>query len=157
MRILFLSWNFPPALGGIEYVVDHLFRGLKKTGHEVKLLTAHAEAAEEDPHILRCPKTGLKNYVKFALFEGRKVARSLKPEVILNGSIASAPAAWMLSKLLGVPYIILMHGSDILYEGWIYQRAVRFLSRQAHGLATNSAHTRDLLIEAGCKAVCLSG
>lgn len=151
MRILFLSWNFPPALGGIEYVVDHLYRGLKASGHTVKLLTARADVADEDEDLIRCPKSGLKNYVKFAFFEGRRVAKRLKPDVILNGSIASAPAAWMLSKLLGVPYIILMHGSDILYEGWIYQRIVRFLSRQADGLATNSKHTRDLLVEAGCK------
>lgn len=151
MRILLLSWNFPPALGGIEYVVENLYHGLQRAGHTVKLLTAHAPSPDDDEDIHRCPGKGLKNYVRWAFFEGLKVARELEPEIIINGSIASAPAAWLLSKRFRVPYAILMYGSDIKHEGWIYQRAVRFLSRQADGLVTCSGHTRDLAIESGCR------
>lgn len=151
MRILLLSWNFPPALGGIEYVVENLYHGLKRAGHSVKLLTAYAPSPEDDEDVYRCPKKGLKSYVRFAFCEGSKIAREIEPEIIVNGSIASAPAAWLLSKRFRVPYVILMYGSDIKHRGWIYQRAVRFLSHHADGLATCSAHTQGLAIESGCR------
>jgi phosphatidyl-myo-inositol dimannoside synthase len=151
MRILLLSWNFPPALGGIEYVVDHLFRGLKAAGHEVHLITTMDDKPEVDPLIHRCPKAGLKAYNLYAIREGRRLIKELKPDLIVNGSIASGPAAWWLAKLSRLPNVILMHGSDILHEGWLYQRVVRFLVRQADRLASNSLHTKELLVAAGVK------
>jgi len=151
MRILLLSWNFPPALGGIEYVVDHLYRELNAAGHEVQLITTVSEAPEQDPHIHRCPRPGLKSYNLYAIKQGRRLTRDFKPELIVNGSIASGPAAWWLSAVGRLPNVILMHGSDILHEGWIYQRVVRFFVRAADRLAANSLHTKELLVAAGAR------
>lgn len=151
MRILLLSWNFPPALGGIEYVVDHLYRELNAAGHEVHLITTVSEESEQDPHIHRCPRPGLKSYNLYAIKEGRRLTRDFKPDLIVNGSIASGPAAWWLSTLGRLPNVILMHGTDILREGWVYQRVVRFFVRAADRLAANSLHTKELLVAAGAR------
>ena len=150
MRILILSWNFPPALGGIEVVVDHLFNGLRHRGHEVRLLAPFAEAAAS-PDVERAAKKGIPAYLRFCLSRGAALCRAFKPDVIVCGSIVSAPAAWWLSRRHKIPYVVLMHGSDILYGGRVYQTAVRFLTRRADRLAANSAGTRDLLVAAGCK------
>lgn len=152
MRILLLSWNFPPALGGIEYVVENVYRGLKRSGHTVKLVTAHEPMPDDDEDIHRCPKRGLASFVRFAFFRGWKIAREFRPDLIVNGSIVSAPAAWVLSKLLRVPTVIFMYGSDIMHQGWIYQRVVRFLVRSADGIVTCSSHSRGLVIESGGRA-----
>ncbi len=40
VKVLLLSWNYPPICGGIEHVVDHLFHGLAATGHEAWVITA---------------------------------------------------------------------------------------------------------------------
>ncbi len=45
MKVLLLSWDYPPQIGGIEYVVDHLFHGLAAAGHEARLITTAAPGA----------------------------------------------------------------------------------------------------------------
>ena len=102
MRILILSWNFPPALGGIEVVVDHLFNGLRHRGHEVRLLAPLAEAATS-PDVERAAKKGIPAYLRFCLSRGAALCREFKPEVIVCGSIVSAPAAWWLSRRHKIP------------------------------------------------------
>ncbi|MFO1523306.1 MAG: glycosyltransferase family 4 protein [Kiritimatiellia bacterium] len=149
MRILILSWNFPPALGGIEVVVNHLFNGLRHRGHEVRLLAPFAAAATS-PDVERAAKKGIPSFLRFCLSRGAAICREFKPDVIVCGSIVSAPAAWWLSCRHKIPYVVLMHGSDILYGGRMYQTAVRFLTRRADRLAANSEGTRDLLLAAGC-------
>ena len=150
MRILLLSWNFPPTLGGIEYVVGNLFAGLCKK-NEVRLITGLHNGANPEEHVIRCPRKGLKAYVPFSFTKGFNLCRSFKPDMILCGSVVPAPAAWMLSILFRVPYVVLMHGSDILYPGRIYQAVVKFVLRHATRLSANSGQTRQLLIQAGMK------
>ena len=152
MKVLFLSWNFPPVLGGIEYVVEHLYKGLRKIGHHVYAITAHSNDTEIDSQVYRCKKPGLTSYVLYSLFASFKFCLRERPDVILCGSIVTAPAAFISSLFLRIPYVVLMHGSDILYGGRIYQLCVRFLVKRASRLTANSENTKRLLIEAGCKA-----
>ncbi len=42
MKILLLSWNFAPVIGGLEDLVTNLFHGLYRARHAVKIATAHA-------------------------------------------------------------------------------------------------------------------
>jgi len=149
MKVLLLSWNYPPVLGGIEVVVESLFEGLRRQGHEVRLVTAWAEGAPNDPDIFRSPKRGLKRFVRYSLTRGLSVCRKERPEVIVCGSLVGAPAAYVLSRVFGLPFVVLVHGSDILRRGWIYQRATRFLLKRAARVAANSAHTRRLLQSLG--------
>ncbi|MDA3799635.1 MAG: glycosyltransferase, partial [Kiritimatiellae bacterium] len=151
MKVLFLSWNFPPVLGGIEYVVEHLYKGLKKLGHSVSAITSHCDDVEEDSNVYRCKKAGLKSYVIYSFFASFKFCLKERPDVILCGSIVTAPAAFVSSLIFRIPYLLLMHGSDILYGGKLYQFCVRFLVKHASRLAANSENTKRLLIAAGCK------
>lgn len=161
MKILLLSWNYPPAIGGIEAVVKYLFAGLKKKSPDVELVTSYASPEaiarlnagdESEPGVHRCPKPGLKSYVIYAWTQGRRCCRAFGPEVILCGSIPTAPAAYLLSRSFKVPFGVLMHGSDIMKTGWVYQRVVRFLIKRADFLTSNSENTKRLLVEAGVPA-----
>lgn len=151
MNILFLSWNYPPALGGIEYVVENLFKGLKKAGHEVSLLTANAPDWPEEDGVFRAPRPGLPAYVWFALTFGGRLCRQKRPDVILCGTVVPMPAAVLLSWIFRVPVVVLAHGSDILHPGAIYQFVVRRLFRRAARICSNSAQTQRFLEEAGMR------
>ncbi|NCC53306.1 MAG: hypothetical protein EOM20_19130, partial [Spartobacteria bacterium] len=148
MRILFLSWNFPPTLGGIEYVVGHLFAGLRKE-NEVRMVTGFHRDARPEEDVIRCSRGGLKAYVPFAFLRGAALCRRFKPDIIVCGSVVPAPAAWMLAVLFRIPYVVLMHGSDILYPGRLYQFVVKWVIKRATRLSANSEQTRQLLIQAG--------
>lgn len=151
MKVLLLSWNFPPTLGGIEYVVDNLFRGLRRKGHGVEVVTTAGLEVPAIPGVFRAGKKGLKAFVWYALTRGFSRCRHERPDLLLCGSVVAAPAAYLLSRWFRIPYGVLVHGSDVLHGGWIYQRAIRFLLQRADLLTTNSAQTQALVGEAGIR------
>lgn len=149
MKILFLSWNYPPALGGIEYVVEHLFKGLKKRGNDTTLMTTFATDVLAEEDLLRAPRPGLFSYLWFVFTRGRSLCRSFRPDVILCGSVVPATVGSIFSRWFGIPLVVLMHGSDILHKGMLYQVVIRWSLRRAARLCANSAMTKKLLVEAG--------
>jgi len=166
VRILHLSWNSPPAVGGIEAVVKFVHEGFIAAGDETTLVTTFASEERlagssagwvlDESTVRRAPRPGLKAYAWFALREGWRLmkagrGRGAMPEVIFCGSIPSAPAAWVLSRRFGVPFVVLMHGTDIMKEGWLYQRIVRFFIKRATVLCSNSENTARILREAGVR------
>lgn len=144
MKILILSWNFPPTTGGIEYVVKHIFDGLRRRGHEVDVVTSFAEVAAEE-HVFRAPRKGLFEYVRYAFSKGWKLCRESKPDVILCGTVVAALPALVLSLFHRRPYVVLVHGSDLLHPGRLYQAATTFLLRSAATVCANSRQTQLLL------------
>ncbi|MBW1787842.1 MAG: glycosyltransferase family 4 protein [Deltaproteobacteria bacterium] len=152
LRLLFLAWNFPPVLGGIEYVAKHLYAGLEAAGHDVRVVAPYAEDTPVHSHIFRCPRAGLRAFLWYAFAQGYRIGRRLRPDVIVCPSIVSAPAAFLLSSLLRCPYVVLVHGTDMLRKGRMYRGIVRFLVRGAGRLAANSRHTKKLLQATGCRS-----
>lgn len=156
VNILFLSWNFPPALGGIEDVAAHLVDGFQQRAQHVHLLTAGKAANRnttnsdlEPPHIERAPKPGLKACLWNAWRRGRKHLRDGDFDLIVCPSIPTALPAYLLARKFKVPWVLLMHGTDIKKEGWLYQRVVRFLMKRATLVAAASENTARLCREAG--------
>lgn len=149
MKVLLLSWNFRPVRGGIEYVVENLFDRLRGRGHTVELVTAWAEGSGVEANVHRAATRGLKAYVKHSLMRGWRLCRGSVPDVILCGSLVAAPAGYALSRAFRRPFAVLVHGSDVLRKGWVYQRAIRFLLKRATRVAANSTPTRLLLEQMG--------
>lgn len=149
LKILFPSWNFPPAVGGIEHLIGHVFHGLVARGHEVVLLTARREGAPAVPGVHAAPRPGLAAFVLFTFTAGFRWMRRLRPDVILCGSLVSAPAGWLLSRLFRRPYAVLAYGGELVHGGWLYRAVARFVLRRADLLLPISRHTRDLLEGAG--------
>jgi phosphatidylinositol alpha-1,6-mannosyltransferase len=148
MKILFLSWNYPPARGGIERLVENLFHALSAR-HEVRLLTAHAGGAPDEPGVERAPKPGIAAYLWFVFRRGWSLCRADRPDVILCGTVVPAPVAVLLRWRFGVPFVVPTYGSDILREGWLYQMAFRWLLRRAATVVAVSGQTRNLLAKRG--------
>lgn len=151
MKILFLSWNFPPALGGIEYVAKHLYYGLKERGVGIKLIARHSGVSDGDADIYRCKQKGLLGYNLFSMRKGVSLYKKWKFDIIVCGSIASAPAARIISLLCKAPYIVLMHGSDVLYGNKLYHIILKYLVQSADVLCANSLYTKNLLMQIPCE------
>lgn len=153
MRILFLTWNFPPNVGGIEYLISNLWSGLRARGHELDVVTSHAaRTGPDEPGVHRSPVRGLAGFVAYSLLRGFRQCAGRRPDVILCGSVVSAPAGWLMSRLFRRPWALISYGSDVVHGGRLYQRAVRFLFRRADLLLPISTHTASLLETAGAQA-----
>ncbi len=149
LDVLFLSWNFPPALGGMEYVVENLFDGLRNAGHQVRLLTAGAKSCDPRSDVARSPIEGLPAYLLFALVRGFRESMCKRPDVILCGSVTAGLPGILLARAFGLPVVTLCYGSDIVHSGWVYQRVLRWILRGSTGICAISGYTRQIVVAKG--------
>lgn len=129
MKILKLSYEFPPLGGGGSRVVYGLSRELVRTGHEVDLVTMghrdlpgfevingvrvhRVHGIRRNKHVCTAPEAAL--YVLSA----RKTVRRLLSEnrYDIHHSHFIFPdglLAWSVKRSTGLPYLITAHGSDV--------------------------------------------
>jgi phosphatidylinositol alpha-1,6-mannosyltransferase len=154
MKILILTWNYPPVVGGIEQVAHHTAGGLFHRGHSVRVIAPALpaglhEATEYDIPVYRAGKPGIPQFLIHAVLSSRRLIRASRPDVLLCPSLTSAPAAWLLSRRFHIPYAIQIHGSDILLPRHAYQLAIAPLLSGARMLFANSRNTANLLEKRG--------
>jgi L-malate glycosyltransferase len=129
LKILVLSHEFPPVGGGGGRVAQDLACGLARRGHELLILTAHldglpADELVEGVRVQRIPSkrraafraefAEMANYDWSAVTAGRKVIREWQPDLIhVHFAVPAGAAAFALSKLTGIPYILTAHLGDV--------------------------------------------
>lgn len=155
MKILMLSWNYPPAVGGMEHMLFQLHTGLARRGHRLVLLTAHHTGACDNAvagPIHRAPRPGALAFLRFAFIRGWREIRRERPDVIFAGSLVSGPASWLLSRLFRIPYVVPAYGSDLLVPNRLYQLMARIVLRGARRVFPISEHTKRLALSRGARA-----
>jgi glycosyltransferase involved in cell wall biosynthesis len=129
MKILVLSHEFPPVGGGGGRVARDLALGLAARGHEIRVLTAHLDnlplvetvAGVKVERIPSKRKTAFRadfaemaGYDRAAVSLGQKVIREWQPDVIhAHFAVPAGAAAYALSKLTGLPYVLTVHLGDV--------------------------------------------
>ncbi len=152
MKILILSWNFPPAVGGVETHISQLFMGLLRAGHSVEVVTSAAPDAAPRDIVHRAVRRGLVGYLLFALACGFRQCRTNRPELIFCGSVVTVWIGLILSKLYRVPLTMIAYGCDLVYPGVVYRPFSRVLFRRVPQILAISRSTRDLLLRIGVRA-----
>jgi glycosyltransferase involved in cell wall biosynthesis len=129
MRILVLTHEFPPVGGGGGRVAQDISNSLVRRGHEICVLTAHLEGLSSDEIVdgVRIQRIPSKRQAAFraeflemarydwaALTFGIKLIREWKPDLIhVHFAVPAGAAAFALSKLTGVPYVLTVHLGDV--------------------------------------------
>lgn len=129
MKILVISHEYPPIGGGGGQVVADVCTHLAARGHQVYLLTAlFGDLARKDVQgnltIERLPscrtqafRAGFATMACFilkAILRGSRVMREFRPDVIqAHFAVPAGAAAYVLSGLFRVPYVITAHGGDV--------------------------------------------
>ena len=113
--------------------------------HDLPVLTESGLQQQRNHGTHRAARPGILRFLLHAVSAGSRLIRQSRPDVLLCPSLTSAPAAWLLSRLVRVPYAILIHGSDILLPRRAYQFAIGPLLSNARMLFANSQNTADLL------------
>lgn len=162
MRILFINYEFPPIGGGGGRVSANIAKEIAAYGHDVTLLTSAYGALPREERrdgylirrlwTLRRYKDRCRIYEMIAFMLSSivyilKERRRLKVDIsIAFFTLPCAPAAYLLKKLAGVPYLISLQGGDVpgfMRETlWIYHRlslgVIRHLWRHAEARIANS-------------------
>jgi glycosyltransferase involved in cell wall biosynthesis len=129
VRILSLTYEYPPIGGGGSVVAAAVNEELVRLGHEVTVLTSRmkglpASETVEGVAVVRaaCMRQHRHYTTAAELFttlvptyrRGAQLIRSFQPEVIHTHFIVpSGVLAWALSRRFDVPYILTAHGSDV--------------------------------------------
>lgn len=126
-RVLVLTPDFPPSHGGIQ----RLMHRLVNTWQTLCTLVVTRRTAEPGRR------------ESLALVNARAVAAGLRfrPDVVLCGHIALAPAACAIRRMTDVPYVQYVFGQEIADR----PRLSRFAVRQAAAVIAISRYTESLV------------
>jgi L-malate glycosyltransferase len=129
MKILVLTHEFPPVGGGGGRVAQDIALGLARRGHELCVLTAHLDGlppfetvagvrverlSRQRKAAFRADFAEMARYDWSALTAGLKIVREWQPDVIhAHFAVPAGAAAYALSKLTGVPYVLTAHLGDV--------------------------------------------
>jgi len=168
MRILVLSYEYPPVGGGGGRAAQDLCQELAKRGYELRVLTAHLKGLPRQEtlqgvQIRRVPslrrlayKAGLlpmSGYVIAGLWAGLRLTREWRPDLIhVHFAVPSGALAWALHRRRHIPYVLTAHLGDVpggvpektdRWFRWIYPFTPP-IWKDAARVAAVSEHTRQL-------------
>lgn len=147
---LLVTRNFPPLVGGMEKLNQHLLLALAELGPVG--LSGPRGAAAHAPASALVRESALKPMPVFLLgcaWRGWRLARRLRPSLVMAGSGLTAPIAWSLARLAGARSAVYLHGLDIIAPSALYQLGWLPFIRRCEVVFVNSANTQRIAVEAG--------
>lgn len=153
MSILLISRNFPPLMGGMERLNQHLLQELERE-YPVSLIGPQGatEYVSHPERVTSCPAAPIHAFLISATLQGIRLARRHRPRLIIAGSGVNAPPAWLAAKASGTPWMVYLHGLDIVVDHVGYRRIFLPIIRRADAWLVNSYATAQLAIAAGLDA-----
>lgn len=129
MRILVISYEYPPVGGGGSDACLHIARELAARGHVVRILTAHCPGLpfHEKAHGFEvrrirsfrkqaggCTIPEMFGFVSLACLHSIGECRRFRPDLIhVHHAVPDGPAGLFLQSLFRIPYVVSTHGGDI--------------------------------------------
>ncbi len=168
LRLLLLNYEYPPLGGGAGNATANMARELAGLGHDVRVVTAafrglpRLEKADgfevrRIPAVRRhadhCSPLEMLSFMASAGAYLPVMAGAWRPDACLAFfGIPCGPAAWLLKRLRGTPYVVSLRGGDVPgfqpYDLAGYHRLtaplIRFLWRGAAAVVANSRGLADL-------------
>jgi phosphatidylinositol alpha-1,6-mannosyltransferase len=149
MKILIITWNFPPKTGGIENVMYNIWDQLRKR-NDVFVIAPHANSENsEEPDIFRPKFPQLLWFMLFSIFKGAQVVVREKPDVLFAGSALMCPATVVLARLFRRRVVTQIYGLDVIYRNILYQLMVRCVLRRNDRVIAISEMSRNEAVARG--------
>lgn len=145
MRILIVTRNLPPLVGGMERLNWHLAEELARVA-EVRVVGPEGSAALAPAGVMvrEAPLKPLWKFLLHARALARREARQWRPDIVLAGSGLAAPLARSAARVCGARTAVYVHGLDVAarHPGYraLWLPAIRRMDR----IIANSRATADL-------------
>lgn len=149
-RVLLITRNLPPLVGGMERLNWHMADELAKQA-EVQVIGPRGAAAlaPKSVTLTEAPLKPLPLFLLISFLKGLWIITRKKPDIILAGSGLTAPIAWLLSKLCGARSAAYLHGFDITVDNRVYRTLWRPTFKKLDRIIVNSTPTQELALAAG--------
>lgn len=151
-RVLLITRNLPPLVGGMERLNWHMADELAKLA-EVRIVGPVGSAALAPKHVqvLEAPLKPLIRYLMRARQLARYAAEHWRPDVVIAGSGLTAPLARSAARRCNAHTAVYVHGLDVAAKNAIYRALWLPAIRHMQRVIANSHATAD-----GCRAVGVS-
>lgn len=146
-KILVVTRNLPPLVGGMERLNWHMILELAKE-FDVRVIGPYASAAlmPSDVAVNEVPARPLASFVAASFLRAIWAGIIWRPDVVIAGSGLSAPMAWICARICGARAIGYLHGLDLVVRSRLYQWLwLPFIRRLDH-VIVNSTATRNLAL-----------
>lgn len=144
-RLLLITRNFPPLLGGMERLNWHLAAELAGQ-FEVSVIAPQGAAAHTPPgvRLREAPLTPLWRFLWGAARLAHARARAWRPDVVLAGSGLTAPLALLAAQARGARTAVYVHGLDLSAPHPVYRALWHPALRRMDTVIANSHATAEL-------------
>ena len=152
-RIMLVSRNLPPLLGGMERLNARIVWALSSQFDTVVSGPSGSRPFLTDATaVAEAPLRPLPGFLLVSLLNAFRLAFAYRPSLVIAGSGLTAPMAHFAARLLGVPSVVYLHGLDIVAPSRLYQALWLPVIRRADLLICNSTSTARLAVEHGANA-----
>lgn len=150
LRVLLITRNLPPLVGGMERLNWHLADQLSRVA-EVRIVgpAGSAALAPSAVKVREVPLRPLPRFVMESLWGALQEAREWKPDVVLAGSGLTAPLALFVARRCRATALAYVHGLDVAIRNGLYRTLWLPALRKMDRIIANSQATADAAIHAG--------
>ena len=152
-RILHITRNLPPLVGGMERLNWHIADELSRHA-QVQLIGPSGSAAQRPAAVpvTEVPLRPLPRFLLASAWQAVAVARRFQPHIVLAGSGLTAPAAWLAARASGAHAHVYLHGLDAAVQHPAYRAVWHPAIRRMVGVIANSQPTAELARSLGVAA-----
>jgi len=149
-RVLIITRNFPPLVGGMERLIWNVFKQLKSDyicdvvgpqGCQNKVSGIH--------NAIGCQVSPVPIFLTSSLIKSFWMGTRYKYSLCIAGSGVTAPIATLVGKLFSIPTITFIHGLDLVVENRLYQQVFVPAIKRSDIIITNSHNTAKLAKDKG--------
>lgn len=149
-RLLIITRNFPPTVGGMERLNWHMAAELASC-FDVRVIgpVGGAALAPRRVTVREVPLKPLWRFVACAAANAWREARSWRPHLVMCGSGLSAPMGWLAARVCGARCVVYVHGLDLVVPHPLYRVAWLPFIRRVDAVIANSRATAGLAEQIG--------
>jgi phosphatidylinositol alpha-1,6-mannosyltransferase len=149
-RVLLISRNFPPLIGGMERLILHVAIELSVV-YEVDLIGPPGSERFLPGRGRACPSLSsrLSIFLISALWQVLRTRMTRSYAVAVAGSGVTAPLALIAAWLHGGRAVVYLHGLDLVSDSFLYQRIFFPFVRHSDLVLVNSRNTAALAEKRG--------
>jgi len=145
-RILHITRNLPPLVGGMERLNWHIADELSHHAR-VQVVGPRGAAVRKpaDVAVQEVPLRPLWRFLLASALQALRLALRQRPDVVLAGSGLTAPAAWLAARACGARAAVYVHGLDVAVRHPVYRAFWHPILRRMDVVVANSRPTVDLV------------
>lgn len=148
MKIVIISRNLPPVIGGMERLSAQLINILDRNNSCAVVGPRGASAfLPDNVSTMECYMSSIPSFYVSALFNSVKAAYKHHPDVIIATSGAVAPLAELSALFARCPYLVMVHGLDLVVKSKLYEYLFLPSLRRASKVIANSHNTARIAID----------